>query len=79
MTPSHSVNTDSLDKRTFDWYVDFVVRILVFAGGMSAILLILGIFVFITTQGLGFVFGRFDWFAQSCATPNRMITGSLQS
>ena len=60
MTPSHSVNTDSLDKRTFDWYVDLVVRILVFAGGMSAILLILGIFVFITTQGLGFVFGRFD-------------------
>ncbi len=31
-----------------------------FLGGISAIVLIIGIFVFITREGMGFVFGRFD-------------------
>ena len=48
------------DQRNFDWYLDRAVQWLIFAGGVSAILCIVGIFVFITVQGLGFVFSRFD-------------------
>lgn len=33
---------------------------LVFVGGVSAIVFILGIFIFITKEGLPFIFGRFD-------------------
>ena len=43
------------DRRDFAWYVDKAVQVLVFVGGISAIVFILGIFVFITGQGLGFV------------------------
>ena len=48
------------DRRTLDWYIDKVVQVLVFVGGVSAILFILGIFVFITREGAGFLFDRFD-------------------
>ena len=48
------------DERNSDWYVDKAVQVLVFVGGISAILFILAIFVFITVEGLGFVFSRFD-------------------
>lgn len=43
------------DRRTADWYVDKVVAGLVFIGGISAIVFIVGIFVFITREGLGFL------------------------
>ena len=39
------------------WYVDRAARILIFVGGISAIVFIVGIFVFVTKEGLGFVFG----------------------
>ena len=39
------------------WYVDRAARILIFVGGISAIVFIIGIFVFVTKEGLGFVFG----------------------
>ena len=39
------------------WYVDRAARILVFIGGISAIVFILGIFVFVTKEGLAFVVG----------------------
>ena len=39
------------------WYVDRTARILIFVGGISAIVFIIGIFVFVTKEGLGFVFG----------------------
>ncbi len=48
------------DRRDLDWVIDKVVQILVFAGGISAIVFIIGIFVFITKEGAGFVFGEMD-------------------
>ncbi len=49
------------DRLTLDWYVDRAVAALVFIGGISAIVFIVGIFVFITKEGLGFIFGAFDF------------------
>lgn len=48
-----------LDHRDRAWYVDKAVAGLVFAGGISAIVFIIGIFVFITREGVGFLFGAF--------------------
>ena len=39
------------------WHVDRAARLLVFVGGISAIVFIVGIFVFITKEGLDFVLG----------------------
>ncbi len=36
------------------------MQVLVFIGGVSAIIFILGIFIFITKEGLPFIFGRFE-------------------
>jgi len=49
-----------LDRRGREWYVDKAVAGLVFAGGTSAIVLIIGIFVFIAREGLGFILGPLD-------------------
>lgn len=46
-----------LDRRGREWYVDKAVAALVFFGGTSAIVLIVGIFVFIAREGLGFILG----------------------
>ena len=51
---------NEVDRRTMDWYVDKVMQLLVFIGGISAIIFIIGIFVFITKEGMGFVLNRFD-------------------
>lgn len=53
-------SSSDLDYRGRDWYVDKAVSVLVFVGGISAIVLILGIFVFITREGVGFVFGPME-------------------
>ncbi len=49
------------DRRDIDWYIDKVVQILVFIGGISAIIFIIGIFVFVTKEGFGFLVGAFDF------------------
>ena len=49
------------DRRNFDWYVDKIVQVLVFIGGISAIVFIIGIFVFITSEGAGFLFDGFSF------------------
>ena len=49
------------DRRNTDWYIDKFVQVLVFIGGISAIIFIIGIFVFITKEGLGFLLDRFDF------------------
>ena len=48
---------DRLDRA---WWVDKIVQMLVFVGGISAIVFIIGIFVFISKEGIGFLVGRFD-------------------
>lgn len=50
-----------MDRRDAAWYVDKVVEWLVFIGGISAIVFIVGIFVFIAKEGTGFLLGRFDF------------------
>ena len=47
------------DQLNRDWYIDKAVQILVFIGGISAIIFIIGIFVFITKEGLGFLLTDF--------------------
>jgi len=48
------------DRRNLDWYTDKLVQILVFIGGISAIVFIVGIFVFITKEGVAFIFNTMD-------------------
>lgn len=43
------------DQLNRDWYIDKAVQILVFLGGISAVIFIIGIFVFITKEGMGFL------------------------
>jgi phosphate transport system permease protein len=50
-----------LDHRGRSWYVDKAVAWLVFAGGISAIVFIIGIFVFVFREGIGFLLGPFDF------------------
>jgi len=49
------------DRRDFDWYVDKTVQAIVFVCGISAIIFVLGIFVFVTKEGIGFIFERMDF------------------
>lgn len=44
------------DQRNFAWFVDKLVQMIVFIGGISAIVFIIGIFIFITKEGASFVF-----------------------
>ena len=48
------------DRRNLDWYIDKLVQILVFIGGISAIVFVVGIFIFITKEGVGFIFNTMD-------------------
>ncbi len=48
------------DRRDTAWYIDKAVAVLVFVGGISAIIFILGIFAFVTREGVGFIVERFD-------------------
>ena len=50
-----------LDQLNKDWYIDKLVQVLVFIGGISAIVFIIGIFIFITKEGLGFLIGDFKF------------------
>ncbi len=50
----------ALDVRDRHWYIDKAVQALVFAGGISAIIFIIGIFVFITREGLPFILNTLD-------------------
>lgn len=43
------------DSRNTAWFIDKFVQVLVFIAGISAILFILGIFIFITKEGVGFL------------------------
>lgn len=52
-----SLSTDRIDRA---WIVDRIVQVLMFLGGISAVVFIVGIFVFITREALQFVFSRFD-------------------
>ncbi len=58
--PARADATGDADRRNRDWYLDKLVQALVFLGGISAIIFIIGIFVFITREGMGFLATDFD-------------------
>ncbi len=66
------------DRRNADWYIDKVVQILVFIGGVSAIIFIIGIFVFVTKEGFGFLMGAFD-FAEFFGSPRWKPTSEYKT
>ena len=49
------------DHRNLEWFIDKAVQVLVFICGISSIVFVLGIFVFVTKEGLGFIFDTFDF------------------
>jgi len=48
------------DRLGLDWFVDKAFQLIVFVAGISAIVFIFGIFIFIAREGLGFILGSFD-------------------
>ncbi|MCF6354158.1 MAG: phosphate ABC transporter permease subunit PstC [Candidatus Polarisedimenticolaceae bacterium] len=50
----------AIDRRNLDWYIDKAVQVLVFIGGISAVVFIVGIFLFITKEGIGFLINTLD-------------------
>ncbi len=48
------------DRRDRHWWIDKLAELLVFAGGISAIVFIIGIFAFITKEGAGFIVDTMD-------------------
>ena len=59
--PTAKDRQDEFDRINADWLIDKAVQILVFIGGISAIVFIIGIFVFITREGFQFAFGQLSW------------------
>lgn len=59
--PAPAVVHPTSDRRTLEWYVDKFMQVVVFTGGISAIIFIIGIFVFITAEGMDYLLGRFDF------------------
>ncbi len=49
-----------IDRRNLDWYIDKIVQYIVFICGISAIIFIVGIFIFITKEGYAFI-AQMDW------------------
>jgi len=54
------VRHGDLHKRDLAWYMDKAIAAFVFVGGISAIVFIIGIFIFITKEGLGFILSTMD-------------------
>ena len=64
MTPADSpgvvAHPGAMDRRDAAWYVDRAAQVLVFVGGISAIIFIVGIFIFVAKEGLGFALGQLN-------------------
>jgi phosphate transport system permease protein len=58
--PSDSRAIAAADRRGTAWVIDRAAQVLIFLGGVSAIVFILGIFAFITREGVAFIADRFD-------------------
>ncbi len=69
------MNARDADRLDFAWYLDKAVQWFVFVGGISAIIFIFGIFIFITREGMGFILGRFD-VVEFFTSPRWMPTSS---
>ncbi len=69
MTKEKVPARQDFDQLNRDWFIDKAVQVLVFLGGISAIVFIIGIFVFISREGLGFIFEDFS-FTEFFGSPN---------
>ena len=58
---SNEAMNDLFDKRNLDWYFDKLVQYIVFFSGISAIVFVIGIFAFVTVEGMGFLFEGFSF------------------
>lgn len=72
---SRALEDHPSDARDLDWYVDRIVQVLVFVGGVSAIVFVIGIFVFVTREGMGFITERLS-LAEFFGSPRWMPTSS---
>ena len=66
-----------LDARGASWYIDKLAQVLFFVGGVSAIIFIIGIFVFVAREGLGFIVGKFD-FVEFFTSPRWVPTSEVR-
>jgi phosphate transport system permease protein len=57
---SARVRHGDLHRRDWAWFQDKGIAVFVFLGGVSAIVFILGIFAFITKEGMGFILHTLD-------------------
>ena len=48
------------DQLGFDWFVDKAFQVIFFIGGISAIVFIFGIFIFVASEGLDFLLNEFN-------------------
>jgi phosphate transport system permease protein len=55
LTQGMIVKNLDFDQRNLAWYIDKLVQFIVFLGGISAIIFIIGIFIFIGKEGLSFI------------------------
>ncbi len=69
--------TGAMDRRNAAWFLDKALQGLIFLGGISAIVFVLGIFVFITKEGFSFLAERFD-LAEFFGSPNWRPTSARQ-
>lgn len=77
-TARPSSKGSDFDRLNRDWFIDRGVQLLVFIGGISAIVFIIGIFVFITKEGFGFLVGDFD-FREFFSSPNWRPTSETRA
>ncbi|MGE3174450.1 MAG: phosphate ABC transporter permease subunit PstC [Planctomycetota bacterium] len=61
MTRTDADTQAALDRRDASYWIDTAAKTLVFAAGISVILFVAAIFLFIASQGLGFAFTELDW------------------
>ncbi len=59
--PQQSGKMPDINQRNLDWYIDKFIQYFVFLSGISAIILIIGIFVFVTIEGFGFLLDDFSF------------------
>jgi phosphate transport system permease protein len=69
LTPDAMILDVSFNRLNSDWYIDKLVQVLMFIGGISAIIFVVGIFAFVTKEGFGFLVGDFN-FKEFFFSPN---------
>jgi phosphate transport system permease protein len=75
---SQTDNATAGDLRNQDWYLDKFFQTIMFLCGISAILFVLGIFIFVFKEGSGFIFHQLDW-AEFFLSPKWRPTSATQA